>query len=44
MGGFKRFLLRGNLGDLAVAFVIGAAFASCTRDVFPVPGAAAVDA
>lgn len=26
MGGFKRFLLRGNLVDLAVAVVIGAAF------------------
>lgn len=28
MNGFKKFLLRGNLVDLAVAFVIGAAFAS----------------
>ena len=28
MGGFKKFLLRGNLVDLAVAFVIGAAFAA----------------
>ena len=28
MGGFKKFLLRGNLVDLAVAFVIGAAFAT----------------
>lgn len=27
MSGFKRFLLRGNLVDLAVAFVIGVAFA-----------------
>lgn len=26
MSGFKKFLLRGNLVDLAVAFVIGAAF------------------
>lgn len=26
MGGFKRFLLRGNLVDLAVGFVVGAAF------------------
>lgn len=26
MGGFKKFLLRGNVVDLAVAFVIGAAF------------------
>jgi large conductance mechanosensitive channel len=26
MAGFKKFLLRGNLVDLAVAFVIGAAF------------------
>jgi len=26
MGGFKKFLLRGNLVELAVAFVIGAAF------------------
>ena len=28
MDGFKKFLLRGNVVDLAVAFVIGAAFAS----------------
>lgn len=28
MGGFRKFLLRGNLVDLAVAFVIGAAFAA----------------
>ena len=28
MSGFKKFLLRGNLIDLAVAFVIGAAFAA----------------
>jgi len=28
MGGFKKFLLRGNLVDLAVAFVIGVAFAA----------------
>jgi len=28
MSGFKRFLLRGNLVDLAVAVVIGAAFAT----------------
>ncbi len=28
MGGFKKFLLRGNLVDLAVAFVIRAAFAA----------------
>lgn len=28
MEGFKKFLLRGNLVDLAVAFVIGAAFAA----------------
>lgn len=28
MGGFKKFLLRGSLVDLAVAFVIGAAFAA----------------
>lgn len=28
MSGFKKFLLRGNLVDLAVAFVIGAAFAT----------------
>jgi large conductance mechanosensitive channel len=27
VSGFKKFLLRGNLVDLAVAFVIGAAFA-----------------
>lgn len=28
MGGFKKFLLRGNLIDLAVAFVVGAAFSA----------------
>lgn len=28
MSGFKKFLLRGNLVDLAVAFVVGAAFAT----------------
>lgn len=28
MSGFKKFLLRGNLVDLAVAFVIGVAFAA----------------
>jgi large conductance mechanosensitive channel len=28
VGGFKKFLLRGNLVDLAVAFVVGAAFAA----------------
>ena len=28
MGGFKKFLLRGNVVDLAVAVVIGAAFAT----------------
>jgi len=28
MGGFRKFLLRGNLVDLAVAFVLGAAFAA----------------
>jgi large conductance mechanosensitive channel len=28
VSGFKKFLLRGNLVDLAVAFVIGAAFAA----------------
>lgn len=28
MSGFKNFLLRGNLVELAVAFVMGAAFAS----------------
>jgi large conductance mechanosensitive channel len=31
MGGFKAFLLRGNLVDLAVAFVIGAAFATIVQ-------------
>ncbi len=33
MGGFKKFLLRGNLVDLAVAFVIGAAFAALVTGV-----------
>ena len=28
MSGFKNFLLRGNLIDIAVAFIIGAAFAT----------------
>ena len=31
MSGFKKFLLRGNLVDLAVAFVIGAAFADLVK-------------
>src|ERR1039457_3342165 len=33
VSGFKRFLLRGNLVDLAVAFVIGAAFGARTFTV-----------
>lgn len=32
MGGFKKFLFRGNLVDLAVAFVVGAAFSSLVKD------------
>ncbi len=32
MRGFRTFLIRGNLVDLAVAFVVGAAFASLVRD------------
>ena len=32
MSGFKKFLLRGNLVDLAVAFVMGAAFAGLVKD------------
>ncbi|MEV5824394.1 large conductance mechanosensitive channel protein MscL [Spirillospora sp. NPDC052242] len=32
MSGFKKFLLRGNLVDLAVAFVVGAAFAGLVKD------------
>ncbi|RAY15443.1 large conductance mechanosensitive channel protein MscL [Actinomadura craniellae] len=32
MGGFRTFLIRGNLVDLAVAFVVGAAFASLVKD------------
>ena len=31
MGGFKNFILRGNLVDLAVAVVIGAQFSSLVR-------------
>ena len=31
MSGFKKFLLRGNLVDLAIAFVIGAAFADLVK-------------
>ena len=30
-GGFKKFLLRGNLVDLAVAFVVGAAFSALVQ-------------
>ena len=32
MDGFKKFLLRGNVVDLAVAVVIGAAFGAVVRD------------
>ena len=32
MSGFKKFLLQGNLVELAVAFVVGAAFASLVKD------------
>jgi large conductance mechanosensitive channel len=32
MGGFKKFLIRGNLVDLAVAFVVGAAFSGLVKD------------
>ncbi|HEU5159038.1 MAG TPA: MscL family protein [Streptosporangiaceae bacterium] len=32
MRGFRTFLMRGNLIDLAVAFVVGAAFASMVKD------------
>jgi large conductance mechanosensitive channel len=32
MRGFRAFVLRGNLIDLAVAFVVGAAFASLVKD------------
>lgn len=32
MAGFKKFLIRGNLVDLAVAFVVGAAFSSLVKD------------
>jgi large conductance mechanosensitive channel len=32
MSGFKKFLLRGNLVELAVAFVVGAAFAGLVKD------------
>jgi large conductance mechanosensitive channel len=44
MGGFKKFLLRGNLVDLAVAVVIGAAFGALvvalTKDfIVPLIGA-----
>jgi large conductance mechanosensitive channel len=31
VSGFKKFLLRGNLVDLAIAFVIGAAFADLVK-------------
>lgn len=32
LGGFRGFLLRGNLVELAVAFVVGAAFAGLVKD------------
>jgi large conductance mechanosensitive channel len=32
LGGFRTFLIRGNLIDLAVAFVVGAAFAGLVKD------------
>ncbi|WP_407701582.1 MscL family protein [Thermomonospora amylolytica] len=32
LGGFRSFLVRGNLVDLAVAFVVGAAFAGLVKD------------
>jgi large conductance mechanosensitive channel len=32
VSGFKKFLIRGNLVDLAVAFVVGAAFAGLVKD------------
>lgn len=32
MGGFRKFMLRGNLVELAVAFVVGAAFAGLIKD------------
>lgn len=32
MSGFKKFLIRGNLVELAVAFVVGAAFAGLVKD------------
>lgn len=32
MSGFKKFLIRGNLVDLAVAFVMGAAFTGLVKD------------
>jgi large conductance mechanosensitive channel len=32
MRGFRTFLMRGNLIDLAIAFVVGAAFASMVKD------------
>ena len=33
MNGFKKFILRGNVVDLAVGFVIGAAFASVVKSL-----------
>jgi large conductance mechanosensitive channel len=33
MSGFKKFILRGNLVDLAVAFVIGVAFAALVKSL-----------
>ena len=32
MRGFRSFLMRGNLVDLAIAFVVGAAFAGMVKD------------
>src|ERR1043166_8721871 len=45
MSGFKKFLLRGNLVDLAVAVMIGAAFATLVKaltDDFITPLLAAI--
>ena len=33
LGGFKKFLLRGNVVDLAVGLVVGAAFGAVVRSI-----------
>ena len=36
MKGFRDFVMRGNLVELAVAFIMGAAFATVVTALFPI--------